>query len=57
MNKQDKKPRWTILNFPDNVKQLIIEYAKDNGYKIPRAIVELTAKELEEWKKKKENKQ
>jgi hypothetical protein len=49
----EKNRRWTILNISESVKKKIVEYAKQNGFKIPRAIEELTAKELEKWESEK----
>lgn len=53
MAKIDKTKRWTILNVDEKLRLNIIEYAKDNGYTIPRAIKELVSKELDKWKQKK----
>ena len=53
MARVDKTKRWTILNFDEKLKKSILEYAKENGYTIPRAIKELVSEEIGKWKAKK----
>lgn len=50
MGKVNNNKRWTILNMPEKIKKEIKDYAKANGYKIPRAIEELISKEITKWK-------
>jgi len=57
MKPSEGDKRWTILNMPVELVTRIKKYAKVNGYKIPRAIKELTEKELTTWEKKQKEKQ
>ena len=56
MKKVDNNNRWTILNIPENIKKDIKDFAKANGYKIPRAIEELISKEITKWKQQQKKK-
>ena len=56
MKKVDNNNRWTILNIPENIKNDIKDFAKANGYKIPRAIEELISKEITKWKQQQKKK-
>lgn len=52
MEEKQKNKRWTILDTPLEWRKLVTLYAKENGFTIARALVELTAKELKSWKEK-----
>ena len=54
MKEAEKQTRWTILDFPVEIREKIKLFAKEKGYKIPRAIEELTKRELEKWEKSKQ---
>lgn len=55
-NKKTKK-RWTVVNIPDELRDNIIVYAKENGHTIAGALHQLTKKELRKWKRQKKDEQ